>query len=208
LADHLDPPPFAGAGMGGEHDADIIRLRKRVGRWRGFTFAFGAIAALLAAYIAVSRVAPGLLPAQLRGAGASLIARTEPPERGPVDRLVAVLQQQPIAPAFLLTVDTQQRTVVVRRVSAAQESGRSYELWLMNGRSLPPRSLGVVGADEFTQRPLPASIDLDTLRSATFAVSLEPAGGSPSGAPTGPVLFTGKAVDSLPAPPPPTTPKT
>jgi anti-sigma-K factor RskA len=208
LADHLDPPPFAGAGMGEEHDADIIRLRKRVGRWRGFTIAFGAIAALLAAYIAVSRVAPGLLPAQLRGAGASLIARTEPPERGPVDRLVAVLQQQPIAPAFLLTVDTQQRTVVVRRVSAAQESGRSYELWLMNGRSLPPRSLGVVGADEFTQRPLPASIDLDTLRSATFAVSLEPAGGSPSGAPTGPVLFTGKAVDSLPAPPPPTTPKT
>jgi anti-sigma-K factor RskA len=73
---------------------------------------------------------------------------------------------------------------------------------------LPPRSLGVVGADEFTQRPLPASVDLDTLRSATFAVSLEPAGGSPSGAPTGPVLFTGKAVDSLPAPPPTTTPKT
>jgi anti-sigma-K factor RskA len=209
LADHVGPPPFAVGGMGGEHDADVIQLRKRVGRWRGFTIGFGAIAALLAAYIAVSRVAPGLLPAQLRGTGANLVARTEPAERGPVDRLVAVLQQQPIAPAFLLTVDTQQRTVVVRRVSAAQESGRSYELWLMNGRAVPPRSLGVVGGDEFTQRQLPASVDLDTLRSATFAVSLEPAGGSPSGAPTGPVLFTGKAVDSLPAPPPTTaTPKT
>jgi len=208
LADHLLPPPLAGGGMDGEYDADMIRLRKRVGRWRGFTMAFGAIAALLAAYIAVSRVAPGLLPAQLRGSGANLMARTEPVERGPVDRLVAVLQQTPIAPAFLLTVDTQQHTVVVRRVSASQESGRSYELWLTNGRSAPPRSLGVVGGDEFTQRPLPASVDLDTLRSATFAVSLEPAGGSPSGAPTGPVLFTGKAVDSLPASPPPTTPKT
>src|ERR1700761_7821473 len=29
VADHLDPPPFVGAGMGGDYDADIIRLRKR-----------------------------------------------------------------------------------------------------------------------------------------------------------------------------------
>jgi hypothetical protein len=39
-------------------------------------------------------------------------------------------------------------------------------------------------------------------------VSLEPAGGSPSGVPTGPVLFTGKAVESLPATPTNATPKT
>jgi anti-sigma-K factor RskA len=207
LGGHLGPPSLAGEEADMERGADVVRLRRRVGRWRGFTIAFGAIAALLAAYIAVSKVAPHLIPAQLRGAGANLIAQTEPPERGPVDRLVAVLQQQPIAPAFLLTVDTQQRTVVVRRVSAGLENGRSYELWLMNGRTAPPRSLGVVGNDEFTQRPLPANVDLDALRGATFAVSLEPAGGSPSGAPTGPVLFTGKAVDSLPAAPPP-APKT
>jgi anti-sigma-K factor RskA len=136
-----------------------------------------------------------------------MLAHTEPPERGPTDRLVAVLQQQPIAPAFLLTLDTQQRTVVVRRISAGQENGRSYELWLIASRSTPPKSLGVVGSEEFTQRPLPPNIDLDTLRSATYAVSLEPAGGSTTGVPTGPVLFTGKAVYSLPASPP-ATPKT
>ncbi len=95
---------------------------------------------------------------------------------------------------------------MVRRVSATPETGRSYELWLMPGRSSAPRSLGVVGNDEFTQRTLPGNFDLDTLRAATFAVSLEPAGGSPSGAPTGPVLFTGKAVESLPASPPPPKP--
>ena len=44
---------------------------------------------------------------------------------------------------------------------------------------------------------------LDTLRAASYAVSLEPAGGSPSGVPTGPVLFTGKLVDALPGAPPP-----
>ena len=208
VADELAKLIPAGAHAGGERGADIVRLRRRVGGWRGSAIALAAIAAVLAAYIAVSQVAPDLIPPRLRAAGANLIARTAPPpERGPSDRLVAVLQQQPIAPAFLLTVDTQQRTVVVRRVSAGQENGRSYELWLIAGRATPPKSLGVVGSDEFTERPLPANVDVDALRAATFAVSLEPAGGSPTGAPTGPVLFTGKPVDSLPALPT-STPKT
>jgi anti-sigma-K factor RskA len=189
-----------------ERGADVVQLRKRVGPWRGLTFAFGAIAALLAAYIAVSQVAPDLIPPQLRASGWRMIARPEGGGRAQEDRLVAVLQQQPTAPAFLLTVDTLNRTFVVRRVSATPETGRSYELWLIPGRSTTPRSLGVVGSDEFTQRPLPGNVDLDALRSATFAVSLEPPGGSPTGAPTGPVLFTGKAVESLPAGPPPQKP--
>jgi len=200
------PPPLAPEPQHIERGADVIYLAKRVRRWRGLTIGLGAIAALLAAYIAVSQVAPDLIPPQLRTAGSRLIARTEGTGRAQQDRLVAVLQQQPTAPAFLLTVDTQNRTLVVRRVSATPETGRSYELWLIPSRSSAPRSLGVVGNDEFTQRTLPGNVDLDTLRAATYAVSLEPSGGSPSGAPTGPVLFTGKAVESLPASPPPPKP--
>jgi anti-sigma-K factor RskA len=202
----IGPPPFAPEPPHLERGADVIDLAKRVRRWRGLTIGFGAIAALLAAYIAVSQVAPDLIPPQLRTAGARMMARTEGAGRAQQDRLVAVLQQQPTAPAFLLTVDTQSRTMVVRRVSATLETGRSYELWLIANRSSTPRSLGVVGNDEFTQRTLPGNVDVDTLRSATYAVSLEPSGGSPSGAPTGPVLFTGKAVESLPASPPPPKP--
>jgi anti-sigma-K factor RskA len=119
-----------------------------------------------------------------------------------------VLQQEPTAPAFLLTLDTQKRTLIVRRVSATPEGGRSYELWLISKQFPSPRSLGIVGNEEFTQRALPANTNVDTLRGATYAVSLEPAGGSPSGVPTGPVLFTGKAVESLPATPTNATPKT
>jgi anti-sigma-K factor RskA len=98
----------------------------------------------------------------------------------------------------------------VRRVSATPEANKSYELWMISSRLGSPRSLGVVGNGEFTQRALPGSYDTDTLRTATYAVSLEPAGGSKTGAPTGPVLFTGKAVESLPASSPPktATPKT
>jgi anti-sigma-K factor RskA len=186
--------------------ADVIYLARRVRRWRRLALTVGAIAALLAVYVAVWQVAPELIPPRLQPQGAGLLARHD---TGPAagrqqqDRLVAVLQQDPTAPAFLLTLDTQNRTLVMRRVSATPEAGRSYELWLISSRFSAPRSLGLVGNDEFTQHALPANFDADTLRGASYAVSLEPAGGSPSGVPTGPVLFTGKAVESLPAAPPP-----
>ncbi len=186
-----------------ERSADVIRLGKRVRRWRRLTLAVGAIAALLALYVAAWHTMPDLIPAQLRPAGAGMMARSDGSVRQQQDRLVAVLQQQPTAPAFLVTLDTQQRTLYVRRVSATPEAGKSYELWLISSRLGAPRSLGVVGSEEFTQRPLPGNYDVDTLRTASFAVSLEPTGGSKSGAPTGPVLFTGKAVESLPASQPP-----
>ena len=199
------PPPPQPAGI--ERSADVIDLARRVNRWRSVTFVVGAIAALLAIYVAVWQTAPNLIPAQLRPGAAQLVARSPAPGRAPQDRLVAVLQPGPTGPAFLLTLDTQQRTLTVRKVSATAEAGKSYELWLISSQLGAPRSLGTVGSDEFTQRPLPGNYDADTLRSATYAVSLEPAGGSKTGAPTGPVLFTGKAVEALPAAPP-QTPKT
>ena len=192
-----------------ERSADLIYLADRVKRWRAMTAAFGALAALLALYIALWQAAPNLIPPQLRPAGSGMMARSEGPARTQPEQLVAVLQQAPTAPAFLLTLDTQQRTLVARRISATPEAGRSYELWLISSALGAPRSLGLVGGDEFTQRTLPVNYDVNTLRGATYAVSLEPAGGSKTGAPTGPVLFTGKAVESLPGTPPkPVTPKT
>jgi anti-sigma-K factor RskA len=176
--------------------ADIVYLQRGVRRWRGITAAMGAIAALLAVYIAVSQFAPGLIPLG-RQAQQAVATRTQPTGA----RLVAVLQQDPTSPAFLLTVDAQNRTLTVRRVSATPEAGRSYELWLMSSKYPSPRSLGLVGGEEFTARPLPANLDVDTVRMASYAISLEPAGGSSTGVPTGPVLFTGKLVESLPGSP-------
>jgi anti-sigma-K factor RskA len=190
-----------------ERSADVIYLADRVKRWQRMTLGLGALAALLALYIALWQLAPDLIPPQLRPSGAGMMARSEAPARLQQDRLVAVLQQEPTAPAFLLTLDTQHRSLIVRRVSAKPEAGRSYELWLISSRFPAPRSFGIVGNDEFTQRALPGNYDVDTLRTASYAVSIEPAGGSPSGVPTGPVLFTGKAVESLPASLP-ATPKT
>lgn len=177
-----------------ERSANVVQLARRVSRWRRMTVVAGAIAALLALYIGLAQFAPGLVPL---GPRAPVVAQSQ----GPAElaaRLVAVLQQEPTAPAFLLTVDPQSRTMIVRRVSATPEAGRSYELWLISNRFPTPRSLGVIGNDEFTQRPIPGNFDVGTLRTASYAVSLEPAGGSPSGVPTGPVLFTGKIVEAVP----------
>ena len=68
----------------------------------------------------------------------------------------------------------------------ALTSDQSLELWALK-KDGPPASLGVIASDKLTalsKKSLPA----DT---KGLAVSLEPLGGSPTGAPTGPVLFVG-----------------
>jgi len=184
-----------------ERSADVIYIARRLARWRQVTFGIGALAALLTLYIALSEFAPGLFPGLLQPSGSDVMARSESGTHLQHDRLVAVLQHDPTAPAFLLTLDTQNHMLIVRRISAMPEPGHSYELWLLSSRFTAPRSLGLVGKDEFTQRAVPGNYDVDTLRTASYAVSLEPANGSQSGAPTGPILFTGKAVESLPGSP-------
>jgi len=177
-----------------ERSANVVQLARRASHWRRMTVVMGAIAALLALYIGLAQFAPGLVPL---GPRSQVVAQAPAPAQLGA-RLVAVLQQEPTAPAFLLTIDPQSRTLVVRRVSATPEAGRSYELWLISSQFPTPKSLGVVGNDEFTQRSIPGNFDVATLRTASYAVSLEPSGGSPSGVPTGPVLFTGKIVESVP----------
>ncbi len=176
-----------------ERSADVIFLAGRVQRWRSFAVGMSAIAALLAVYVAVGQFAPGLLPAG-RGSQTAAVSTAAPHAR-----LVAVLQQEPTSPAFLLTVDPQDRSMTVRRLTASADPGRSYQLWQISNNNPKPMSLGLVGADEFTTRPLPQGSNISALSAASYAISLEPAGGSPTGAPTGPVLFTGRMVESVPA---------
>jgi anti-sigma-K factor RskA len=150
-----------------------------VGAWRGLAIAASAIAVLLAAYIVMGRFAPG-----------------RPPATAPQLSQLAVLQQEPTAPAFLVMLDLQQRTITVRRLTAAPDSGRSYELWLYSTKLPKPVSLGAIGNTETTSRPIPQNIDSETMRSATYAVSLEPGTGSATGVPNGPILFKGRMIEA------------
>jgi len=78
--------------------------------------------------------------------------------------------------------------------SAIHVPEKSLELWaLPPGQA--PKSLGVVAPSEkMTALKLAAVADQSLAEVPAFAISLEPKGGSPTGAPTGPVLFTGPCV--------------
>jgi anti-sigma-K factor RskA len=162
---------------------------QNLGRWRGLAIGASLLAVLLAAYIAIAQFAPGLSGRQ---------PQTSAPKPASVPQLVAVLQQEPTTPAFLVMLDPQQRTITVRRVTGAPDSGRSYELWLYSSQLPKPASLGTVGNTEVTTRPVPQNIDAETMRSATYSVSLEPGSGSATGAPTGPMLFKGRMIEAVP----------
>lgn len=152
--------------------ADITTLNRRVSFWRNSAAIASALAASLIVFIGVQELAP------------------KPPSRN----LVAVLQKDAASPAFLVSVDVDNRLMTVRPVAAKREAGKSYELWLVHDSLGAPKSLGLIDEPTAMQRPTLAAYKPDVIEAATYAVSLEPEGGSTTGAPTGPVVFAGKLI--------------
>lgn len=69
---------------------------------------------------------------------------------------------------------------------------QAFELWLLPGEGKPPRSLGLLPDRGSGRLTLPQDVRTALSRGAALAVSLEPAGGSPTGQPRGPVLYQGQ----------------
>ncbi|MDF0601080.1 anti-sigma factor [Psychromarinibacter sp. C21-152] len=82
----------------------------------------------------------------------------------------------------------------VERLAGAARPGRALELWFIPEGEAPV-SLGVLPEAEDYTVTLPEPLR-DRLAGAVLAVSDEPPGGSPTGAPTGDVLATG-ALDTV-----------
>jgi len=66
---------------------------------------------------------------------------------------------------------------------------QSYELWLLEGKAAPI-SIAVLGSLD-ARFAVPSALLGRLSAGAKLAVSVEPAGGSPTGAPTGPVILVG-----------------
>jgi anti-sigma-K factor RskA len=108
-------------------------------------------------------------------------------------------------PAFIMTVDTNRKEFTVRRAGPDAPAGRSYELWIVPEGATRPNSLGVIGTTDFTTKAALAPFDNPTIHNATYAVTVEPEGGSPTGAPTTAPIYAGKLIETVPAastPPP------
>jgi anti-sigma-K factor RskA len=159
-----------------------------------------AIAAALVAMIAVGVYQPDLLPEGIRPKPRTEVVEVKRPAAPapPSAQYVAVLQKEGGSPAFILTVDAATKNFTVRKVGGAADPGKSFELWLISDKLPRPRSLGVIGDGDFTARPVLASYDTDTIKTATYAVTLEQAGGSPDGNPHSAPVYTGKLIETVP----------
>jgi anti-sigma-K factor RskA len=185
-------------------------MRQRMQRWRGLSAITGLMAACLVGIVLVREYKPEVLPPDLRPHRPVQVVTQvvekpvevvkevvrEVPAAQPA-RFVAAFQKDEQSPAFLLTVDLDRRMVTVRMVSAERMTDKTYQLWMATQPGQPPSSLGLIGNDEFTQRAALAGYDPAVITSATYGISLEPLGGSPTGQPTGPVIHA-KLVQATP----------
>ncbi len=179
--------------------SNVIRLSSEARRWRNVATLTTAIAAALVAMIAVGVYQPDLLPERIRPKPRTQVVEVKTPSAPvPSAQYVAVLQKEGGSPGFILTVDGATKNFWIRKVGASAEPGRSFELWLISDKLPQPRSLGVVGSGDFTARPVLASYDADLINTATYAVTVEQAGGSPDGKPHSAPVFTGKLIETVP----------
>jgi anti-sigma-K factor RskA len=85
------------------------------------------------------------------------------------------------------------RNRVELRIAAAEnlqlDAARAYELWALPADGAAPVSLGLMPKSGRITLELNDAQRMALSRSRKIAISLEPPGGSPTGAPTGPVLF-------------------
>ncbi len=104
---------------------------------------------------------------------------------------VSVVTDQATGPVWLLQTFAQARALRVTTVNPKPApAASSYELWMLPGGGAQPVSLGLLPATGNATLALSATQLTVLGNTPTLAVSVEPAGGSPTGLPTGPVIYT------------------
>lgn len=148
---------------------NIVALQRSLARWRTATVLTGALAAALTAFVINRDLLMSPTPA--------------------ADTYVAALNRGGDMPALIVKVDLSTKAVTVRPLDMEAPAGKSLELWYV-GAGQAPKSMGVLKKDR-ERMVMPSGMETT---GALFAVSLEPAGGSPTGAATGPIVYKGALI--------------
>ena len=152
--------------------------RRSPGLWRTWAVGASAIAAAAILFIGVRLVAPGVLPATAPlGHGPTLVARLSLTQSG--------------AGVVTVAYDAQRSTLYAAPdADFSIPKARAAELWLIPADG-KPRPMGVIDASKPATMPMPPQFRSLAQADAKLALSIEPEGGSPTGAPTGPVIAAG-----------------
>ena len=154
---------------------NIADLKTSRNRWRA---AFAGAMALAASFVGL----------QISGTQLPYI----PANQGGPERLVAVLNPSGSSPGFIIRVDVKRKALEIQRLADKAPTGKDYELWLIEPEQ-SPQSLNVVGRTDLQKvRYTKLDSSLPKEQPLTFAITLEPEGGSPTGKATGPIVFSGQ----------------
>lgn len=109
-----------------------------------------------------------------------------------INQYVAVMTNSNKQVSWMITTNTFDQTAIVKVLNTQSlPDNKAFELWMLpNGQQ--PISMGLLSASEDRTLNINNDLILKLIREKALAVSLEPSGGSPTGQPTGPVLYQGK----------------
>lgn len=112
----------------------------------------------------------------------------------PLAPSMVVLSDESATAGWLVKADMNKNILVAQALQVKSPGqDKAYELWMLP-KGEAPKSLGLLPVDGQRQLSLSAEAKAVLQRSDALAVSVEPAGGSPTGLPTGPVLYQGKVL--------------
>jgi anti-sigma-K factor RskA len=138
--------------------------------------------------------------ASLAGAAAALVLAValvaQPFRAVPQPTVVAVLNAPNTSEAGAIVeayADGRIRVVPLRSIPVP--AGRVLQVWTLWDRGVGPRSVGlmpVARQSDYQTSGMPRPVDQQL-----YEITLEPAGGSPTGRPTGPILYVGRGSAPL-----------
>ncbi len=112
-----------------------------------------------------------------------------------VPAYTAVLQAPDKSAGYLVQADARGGVRLTPLVSTSPGPQQALQFWTKQQNAKGPTSLGLVPANQVIHVPSERLPGLEA--NQLFEITLEPAGGSPIGRPTGPILFVGRTVKPI-----------
>lgn len=125
--------------------------------------------------------------------GALLAVKSAEPQT-----MVVIMEDQSAQPKITVSWEKERqggRRLRLRVIGhQTMEPNTTWELWMLPEGGSKPVSLGLINTHETQSLRVPRELAVAIDRARGLAMSVEPAGGSPTGSPTGPVLYKGECV--------------